>query len=278
MFYALPEMTNSAGAHTNAIFGFIKNIRQVVKKLKPAYGVVVWDGGLSENRLALLPEYKGQRPPMPDAFREQLSPLQEWAGLEGWQSIRQKGVEADDIIGTIAKRFSDAGIETLIMAIDKDFMQIVSDRVNLWRAYRGKEERVDPAAVLEKTGVRPDQIVDWLSLIGDSCDNIAGVPGVGPKTATKLLSFFGTVTAIYERIEEVVPASLREKLRQGRDLLERNQKMVRLKEQPQVPLTVEDMKITAPNESKLVEFLTKWELNSQLRTWQKPQEIQAELF
>jgi DNA polymerase-1 len=186
MFHALPEMNSPAGAPTNAIFGFIKSLRKTLEELQPTHGAVVWDGGLSTERLALLPEYKAQRAPMPDSLRSQLSPLQQWVCLAGWECIRQDGTEADDIIGTLALEAERSGAEVLILSPDKDFMQIVSERVHLLRARGGGLERYTPGVVREKIGVAPEQIVDWLSLVGDASDHIEGVPGVGAKTAAKL--------------------------------------------------------------------------------------------
>ena len=247
MFHALPGMRSPAGAPANAIFGFIKNVRRAVQALQPTHGAVVWDGGLSRERLALLPEYKGQRPPMPDDLRSQLTPIQQWVPLAGWKCLREEGVEADDIIGTLARKCEREGAEVLVMSPDKDFMQLVSERVHLWRLCGGSEERVTPAVVQRKTGVQPDQIVDWLSLIGDASDNIAGAPGVGPKTASKLLVEFGTISAIFEKIALVKPG-LREKLSGSRELLERNRELVRLTMLPRYELPLAELRLSVPDE------------------------------
>lgn len=279
MFHALPEMKSPAGAPSNAIFGFIKSLRRAVETYHPTHGAVVWDGGLSSKRLALLPEYKGQRPPMPDALRSQLTPLQEWVALMGWPCLCQQGVEADDIIGTLAHACESAGAEVLVMSPDKDFMQIVTEKVHLWRVHGKVEERVTPAVVQATTGVHPDQVVDWLSLIGDSSDNIAGAPGVGPKTATKVLVEFGSISAIFRQIELVKPERLRNTLRENRNVLERNQELVRLSQQPQCILPLEKMRVGEPDTGRVTKFLGDWGLKSLLHEWQQgPPMIQAELF
>ena len=278
MFHALPGMRSPAGAPANAIFGFIKNVRRAIQALQPTHGAVVWDGGLSRERLALLPEYKGQRPPMPDDLRSQLTPIQQWVPLAGWKCLREEGVEADDIIGTLARKCEREGAEVLVMSPDKDFMQLVSERVHLWRVHGGSEERVTPEVVREKTGVRPDQIVDWLSLIGDASDNIAGAPGVGPKTASRLLVEFGTISAIFEKIALVKPG-LREKLSGSRELLERNRELVRLTMQPRYELPLEELRLRASDTGNEEKFLGEWGFNSLRRNEpQEPPMIQAELF
>ena len=276
MFHALPGMRSPAGAPANAIFGFIKNIRRAIQALQPTHGAVVWDGGLSRERLALLPEYKVQRPPMPDDLRSQLTPIQQWVPLAGWKCLREEGVEADDIIGTLARKCEREGAEVLVMSPDKDFMQLVSERVHLWRVHGGSEERVTPEVVREKTGVRPDQIVDWLSLIGDASDNIAGAPGVGPKTASRLLVEFGTISAIFEKIALVKPG-LREKLSGSRELLERNRELVRLTMQPRYELPLEELRLRASDTGNEEKFLGEWGFKRLLRKPQGPPMIQAEL-
>ncbi len=279
MFHALPEMRSPAGAPANAIFGFIKNVRRAIQALRPTHGAVVWDGGLNRERLALLPDYKGQRPPMPDDLRSQLTPIQQWVPLAGWKCLREDGVEADDIIGTLARKCEREGAEVLVMSPDKDFMQLVSERVHLWRLCGGSEERVTPAAVQRKTGVRPDQIVDWLSLIGDASDNIAGAPGVGPKTAARLLVDYGTMCAIFDNIGQVKPERLQAVLRDSRELLERNRKLVELTMQPQYELPLEELRLRASDTGNEEKFLGEWGFNSLRRNEpQEPPMIQAELF
>ena len=215
---------------------------------------------------------------MPDDLRSQLTPIQQWVPLAGWKCLRQEGVEADDIIGTLARKCEREGAEVLVMSPDKDFMQLVSERVHLWRVCGGSEERVTPEVVREKTGVRPDQIVDWLSLIGDASDNIAGAPGVGPKTASRLLVEFGTISAIFEKIALVKPG-LREKLRGSRELLERNRKLVELTMQPQYELPLEELRLRASDTGNEEKFLGEWGFKSLRRNEpQEPPMIQAELF
>ena len=278
MFHALPEMKSPAGAPTNAIFGFIKSLRKTLDELRPSHGAVVWDGGLSAERLALLPEYKAQRAPMPEPLRSQLGPLQEWVSLAGWECILEEGVEADDIIGTLALESERGGAEVLILSPDKDFMQIVSERVHLLRARGGSLERFTPGLVREKIGVAPEQIVDWLSLVGDASDHIEGIPGVGPKTATKLLEEFGSLSALLERVEQVQPERIRGLLEKHRALLERNQELVRLMRIGQWELSLERLALGEGDRAGEDQFFGDWGLKSLRRERQEPPLRQAELF
>ena len=278
MFHALPEMTSPAGAPTNAIFGFIKSLRRTLEELQPTHGVVVWDGGLSTERLALLPEYKAQRAPMPDSLRSQLSPLQQWVCLAGWECIRQDATEADDIIGTLALEAERSGAEVLILSPDKDFMQIVSERVHLLRARGGGLERYTPGLVREKIGVAPEQIVDWLSLVGDASDHIEGVPGVGAKTAAKLLEEFGSLSALFERVECVQPERLRKLLETHKALLERNRELITLTRLPQWELSLERLVFRQTDRAAEEKFLGDWGLKSLQHKQQDPLFKQAELF
>ena len=194
---------------------------------KPSHLAVAWDGGVPAARLALLPEYKAQRPPMPDALRQQYEPVSEFLGLSGISLIRLDHEEADDVLASLARWGESDADEVLIATSDKDFYQLVSSKTAMvsW----GKDDRrVGRAEVFEKTGVYPEQIVEWLALTGDTVDNIPGVEGMGPKTAAKLLEQFGSLAAMWPRIEEVKSLRIREALLANRDRVERNLALVKL--------------------------------------------------
>ena len=231
-FYAIRALRSPSGRPTNAIYGFVKMLDKMRAALLPSHGMVVWDGGLCAERVAALPEYKAQRPEMPDDLREQLDGIAAYLAAAGVASFCQDGIEADDYIGCLARHGADAGMSVVIASSDKDFMQLVSARVGLLNP-SDKEPAVWTAEqVRAKTGVEPGQIVDWLSLTGDNVDNIAGVPGVGPKTAADLLKRFGSVGALYERLDEVASERLRGALRASAEVVRRNRELVRLRELP----------------------------------------------
>src|SRR4030095_15955191 len=185
-FHAIRSLNSPSGAPTNAIFGFIKMTQKMRVQLEPSHVLVVWDGGLAAERVAEHPEYKTQRPPMPDDLESQIDGIVSWVQSAGLASLGAEGVEADDWIASIARHAAET-MPVVIASSDKDFMQLVSPAIGLLKP-NDKTERIWTADdVRAKTGVGPAQIVDWLALIGDSVDNIPGVPGVGPKTAADLI-------------------------------------------------------------------------------------------
>ena len=186
--------------------------------------------------MELLPEYKQQRPPMPESLDQQITAITSYLEAAGLASYCREGLEADDWIAAVAGRAVAADADVVIASSDKDFMQLVSPRVGLFNPGDKSEKVWTAADVRAKTGVEPAQIVDWLSLIGDSVDNIAGVPGVGPKTATDLLAQFGSAEGLYARLDEVKSDKLRGSLKAAADDVRRNQRLIRLNEAlPDVP-------------------------------------------
>src|SRR5208283_3967250 len=196
-FHAIRDLRSPGGQPTNAIYGFVKMLAKMRADIVPSHLIVVWDGGLSAERTALLPEYKAQRPGMPDDLKPQLDEIVSYLKAAGVASFCREGVEADDYIACLARRAADAGMAVVIASADKDFMQLVSVRIGLLNPNDKGETVWTDAQVRAKSGVEPSQVVDWLSLTGDNVDNIPGVSGVGPKTAAELLNQFGSVAALY---------------------------------------------------------------------------------
>jgi len=232
-FHAIRDLRSSEGRPTNAIYGFVKMLSKLRVAVEPTHVMVVWDGGLSAERVARWPAYKAQRPGMPDDLKLQLDEIVHYLSAAGVASFCREGVEADDYIACLARRAVDADMTVVIASPDKDFMQLVSERVGL-------SNPNDPVSrdgtiwtegqVRAKAGVGPSQIVDWLSLMGDTVDNIPGVPGVGPKTAAELLNQFGSVAVLYERLDEVKSERLRAALSAAADAVRRNRELVRLQD------------------------------------------------
>jgi DNA polymerase-1 len=229
-FHAIRGLRSPAGAPTNAIYGFVKMLAKMRAALGPTHVIVVWDGGLSAARTALLPEYKAHRPEMPDDLRPQLDEIVGYLQAAGIASFCRDGVEADDYIACLARRAADAGMTVVIASSDKDFMQLVSARVGLLNPNDKSETVWADAQVRNKAGVAPSQVVDWLSLTGDSVDNIPGVPGIGPKTAAGLLRQFGSVAELFRRLDEVKSEKARGALRAAADTVRRNRELA-----PKVP-------------------------------------------
>ena len=261
-FHAIRHLNSPSGAPTNAIYGFIKTLGKMRDQLAPTHVAVIWDGGLHAQRMEAHPDYKAQRPPMPENLEKQIDGVVQYLEAAGMASFCREGVEADDWIARMARRFASV-MPVVIASSDKDFMQLVSPQVGLLNPNDKSEKIWTAADVRAKSGVAPEQIVDWLSLIGDSVDNIPGVPGVGPKTATELLNQFGSVEALYSRLGELKSERLRASLQAEGPAVRRNQELIRLRDDsPDVPL--EELALRQPIEGRLRELFTEWGFKSLL--------------
>ena len=259
-FYAVPGLSTRDRQPTNALFGFVRMLLQLEKQWRSDRLVVAFDGGSPAHRLEKCPAYKAQRAPMPDDLRSQLPLINEYLDVAGVPRLWLPHQEADDVMATLADRAARAGAVVRLATSDKDLMQLVGDRVRLVPPTKTEEE-LDAAGVEAKTGVRPDQIVDWLALVGDAADNIPGVNGIGPKTAAKLLARFGTLADCFGRAEEIESASLREKLLAGRAVAELNVQLKALdKAVPGVP-DWDAIPVPAPDAARLQAFFEKYELH-----------------
>jgi DNA polymerase-1 len=264
-FHAIRSLNAPDGSPTNAIYGFIKMLGKLRAAVQPTHAVVIWDGGLAPERMAALPGYKAQRPPMPEGLARQLDAIGDYLGAAGLASWCQDGVEADDWIAVAARRAADAGLRVVIASSDKDFMQLVTPAIGLMNP-NDKTERVwTDAEVAAKTGVRPEQIVDWLSLMGDSVDNIPGVPGVGPKTATDLLRQFGSVPSLYARLPEVKSDRVRQALTDAEADVRRNLELVRLRDDVGGEFRLADTAVGAGEVQRLLGLFQGWGFRSLAR-------------
>jgi DNA polymerase-1 len=275
-FHAIRELRSPAGQPTNAIYGFVKMLEKMRAAVEPTHLMVVWDGGLSGERLAALPDYKAHRPEMPADLRPQLDGIVDYLAAAGIASYRADGVEADDYIATLARQAA-AGWNVVIASADKDFMQLVSARIGLLNPNDKTGMIWGRAQVLAKSGVEPEQVADWLALMGDAVDNIPGVPGVGPKTAAELLKQFGSVEQLLARLDEVKSEKLRQALRASAAAVVRNQKLVRL---PAVPcqLVPEQLVVGAGDRAALGRLLAGWGFKGMLAALDVVGEKQVELI
>jgi DNA polymerase I len=278
-FHAIRSLDSPDGRPTNAIFGFVKMLAKIRAAIQPSHVAVVWDGGLSAERAARWPEYKAQRPPMPEALRPQFDEIVDYLKAAGVASFCYEGVEADDYIAGLARRAVAAGMTVVIASADKDFMQLVSERVGLLNP-NDKDGTIWTAAqVRAKTGVEPSQIVDWLSLTGDAVDNIPGVAGVGPKTAAGLLNQFGSVSGVYGRLAEVKPERLRAAVRDAADAVQRNRELVRLQDDLPRELSPEALVAKPADTGRLRGLYQRWGFKGMLAALEEtPRERQAILI
>jgi DNA polymerase-1 len=276
-FHAIRELRAPGGQPTNAIYGFVKMLEKMRLAVEPTHLMVVWDGGLSAERLAELPDYKAHRPEMPADLRTQLDGLVEFLAAAKIASHRADGVEADDYIASLARRSAAAGWNVVIASSDKDFMQLVSVQIGLLNPNDKTGTIWGAEQVRAKTGVEPGQVADWLALMGDAVDNIPGVPGVGPKTAAELLKQFGAVDNLLVRLAEVKSEKLRQSLSGAAAAVVRNQRLVRL---PDVPcdFAPEKMVAGAGDQAALSRLFAAWGFKGMLAALEAGGEKQAELI
>lgn len=260
-FYAIKGLATRAGQPTNAVFGFVKMLLQINRAWQPTHELVVFDGGLPAERTQLLPAYKAQRPPMPEPLRAQLAEIREYLAAARIASLRLEGKEADDILASAAALAQTAGVEVFIVSADKDLMQVANPHIAMITP--GKiEERFGPDEIIRKTGVPPEKIVDWLALTGDSSDNIPGVPGIGAKTAAKLLREWGSVREIFNALPRLQPDKLRGVLAEHRPNVLRNIELITLDQRIALPCSLEDMKTRPPDRARLRSFFARLEFHS----------------
>ena len=206
-FHGLPPLTNTKGQDTGAIYGVINMLKSLIKQYSPTHIGVVFDAKGKTFRDDIYPEYKANRPPMPDELRSQIAPLHEIIKAMGLPLIIEDGVEADDVIGTLARQASEQGIDTLISTGDKDMAQLVNEHVTLINTMNN--QLMDVQGVQDKFGIPPELVIDFLALKGDKVDNIPGVPGVGDKSAQGLLNGIGGIEAIYQNLDKIAELDFR---------------------------------------------------------------------
>ena len=263
-FFAIRSLSSPTGTATNAIYGFIRMLGKMQARIKPSHVLVVWDGGLAQERMTLLPAYKAQRAEMPLELGPQLDQIVEYLGAAGICSYMKESCEADDCIAAMAKQAVEAGWEVIIASSDKDFMQLVSPQVWMLNTNDRSEALWGAEEVKGKTGVEPTQIVDWLSLMGDTVDNIPGVPGVGPKTATELLRQFGSIDELYRRLPEVRSERIRASLEAAGESVRRNQQLVRLNCDVPCGVGLEATALKAEDEEALRRLFSGWGFKTML--------------
>ena len=233
-FHALPELTSSKGFPTGALHGWCKSLWKLIDQEKPDATLVFFDLGESQDRLALLKEYKAHRKPMPDPLRQQIEPIKQLTRAMGLAGIEVDGVESDDLLASEAVSLAREGHDVIIVSSDKDFAQIVDDRIKIMLPPPSANPKLgwrmlDAAGVQEKFGVPPAQIAHYLALVGDTSDNIPGLDGVGPKTAAKWLAECGgSVECVLEKAAELKPERFREAVAAAAEQLRRNLKLTTL--------------------------------------------------
>ncbi|MGL5633156.1 MAG: 5'-3' exonuclease H3TH domain-containing protein, partial [Azovibrio sp.] len=261
-YHALPDLRTREGFPTGAMKGVLSMLRRLEVDFKADYKAVIFDAKGKTFRDDWYPEYKAHRPPMPEDLVLQIVPIHEAIRAAGWPLLMKDGVEADDVIGTLSRRATELGLETVISTGDKDLAQLVNSKVRLVNTMT--EEILDEAGVLNKFGVAPNRIVDYLTLVGDTVDNIPGVPKCGPKTAVKWLEQYGSLEGVIANADQITGA-VGENLRQHKDFLPLGRKLVTVDcELSQLPAPGE-LTPQAQDKDTLVALYQRFEFRSWLR-------------
>ncbi|MEM7764985.1 MAG: DNA polymerase I, partial [Pseudomonadota bacterium] len=261
-FHALPPLTNSKGEPTGAIHGVLNMLNKLVREEQPDYIGVVFDASGKTFRDELFPDYKAQRPPMPDDLRCQIQPILDIVRAMGLPLLQIKGVEADDVIGTLARQATESSIDTLVSTGDKDMAQIVNERVTLINTM--SNTLLDRQGVKDKFDVWPEQIIDYLALVGDTSDNIPGVPKVGAKTAAKWLGLYPDAETIIAKADEI-KGKVGESLRDNIEQLEMSRTLATIKLDVELDAAPANLVADAADVPMLRELYSRWELNTLLR-------------
>ena len=262
-FHAFPPLTNSAGEPTGAMYGVLNMLKSLISQVQPSHIAVVFDAKGKTFRDEMFEQYKSHRPPMPDDLRKQIQPLHDIIRALGIPLLVIEGVEADDVIGTLAVAASKANQKVLISTGDKDMAQLVDDNIMLINTMNNT--LLDREAVIEKYGIPPELIIDYLALMGDSADNIPGVAGVGEKTALGLLQGIGSMAEIYANLDKVAELTIRgakklgDKLLAEKEMADLSYRLATIKTDVALDITPEQLTLGASNNDQLTEYFGRYE-------------------
>jgi DNA polymerase-1 len=267
-FYAIRHLSNSKGLPTNAIFGFVQMLLKVLKDHRPDYLAVIFDSKAPTFRSEVYQEYKANRPAMPESLPPQIPYVKKI--IEGYRIavLERDGYEADDLIGTVARRL-ESEVDVVIITGDKDLLQLVSDRIQVYDSM--KEKRFGVEEVIERFGVSPEQVVDVMGLAGDAIDNIPGIPGVGEKTAIQLIKTYGTIDNLLTHAEEISQKKLKEKLKTHGDLARLSRKLATIHTDVPIHFQLKDFSLSPPDLKSLKEIFKELEFNKLFK--ELPEEV-----
>ncbi|MEL7374259.1 MAG: 5'-3' exonuclease H3TH domain-containing protein, partial [Pseudomonadota bacterium] len=269
-FHALPPLTTAKGEPTGAVHGVLNMLNKMIREEQPDYIGMVLDAPGKTFRDDLFDDYKASRPPMPDDMRSQIQPIIDIVEAMGVPLLRIPGVEADDVIGTLATQASEAGIATLVSTSDKDMAQLVNEHVTLVNTMSNTV--LDRDGVKAKFDVWPEQIIDYLGLVGDTADNIPGVPKVGAKTAAKWLNAYGDCDTIIEKADEIT-GKVGESLREHIEQLEMSRVLATIKLDVELDAGPDGLAPTERDVDALHALYTRWELNTLRRQLEDSEDV-----
>jgi DNA polymerase-1 len=271
-FFAIPPLATRAGLPTNAVLGFANVLRKVLADEPPDFAAVTFDAGGRTVRHEKFPQYKANRPPTPDTLKQQMPYIRKLCAVLGLPILETPGVEADDLIGTLARRGAGEGCRVLIVSSDKDLLQLVNDDVTV--IHPVKYERLDREGVRKKFGVPPERVADVLALMGDHIDNIPGVPGIGEKGAGNLINEYGSLDALLARASEVRNRRQREALEQNAEGARLSKELVTIATDLEVPVSLEDLRYRGPQREAARRLFEELEFTSIVKDFMPPPEVQ----
>lgn len=249
-FYGIRELSNSAGLPTNATYGFTKMLLKIIKEKNPDYLGIAFDAKGPTFRTKIYAEYKAHRPPMPDLLRLQIPYIHRMVEAFQIPMLQEQGLEADDLIGTLANLGEAAGLDVVIVSNDKDMNQLITPKITVYDSM--KDRVLTEAGIQEKFGIAANQIVDMMGLMGDTSDNIPGVPGIGQKTAIKLIQSFGSIKNLLEHTDEVKRPKLRQMLESQKEMALLSRELVLIKTDCDLAFTLKDYEIQTPDAKQLL--------------------------
>jgi DNA polymerase-1 len=256
VFHALPEMTSPSGLPTNALFGFTKDMIFLRTEKKPDYLVCAFDMPGKTFRDQIYPEYKAHRAPMPDDLSLQIPLIREMLQAMRIPVVGVEGYEADDVIATLAKAGAEKGLDVLICSSDKDCRQLINDRVKIYSLR--KRQVFDSEALQQDWGIRPDQVIDLQAMVGDSVDNVKGIPGIGIKTAAKLLQDYDTLDNVLAHVDEIPGAKRQENLRAAAPIIGQSKQLVTLATNVPINLEWDSWKVREWDAPRLGALFREW--------------------
>ncbi len=279
-FYGVPDLSNAQGLHTNAVYGFLNILFKILEEEKPDYLAVAFDVKAPTFRHEIFQEYKGTRKPMPPELHEQVPVMKEVLAAMGIRTMEQPGLEADDILGTMAKRAQEQGVDVSLVSGDRDLLQIATDRIKIripkTKGARTEVEDYYASDVEARYGVTPQGFIDLKALMGDTADNIPGVPKVGEKTAAELMKQFGSLDGIYGHVEEVSKKAVRESLIANRDLAYLSKTLATINVDSPIGFSLEETRIGDLFTPEAYEIFQRLEFKNMLSRFQEPVQKEKE--
>lgn len=275
-YHAIRPLANTHGQPTHAVYGFTTILRRLIRERQPRYLAVAYDSRGPVFRHQLYDAYKANRPPMPDDLAVQIPYIHKIVAAHRILHLQQEDQEADDLIASVTDRMVAKGFRVVIVSGDKDLLQLVADGVTLWDPMN--ERIMDQDAVREKYGLEPSQLLEYFALTGDSSDNIPGVPGIGPKTAQKLISQYHTLEDLYGSVAAMKPPRIRDLLQEHRSMAFLSRDLVRLNHNATVPGDIEQYRLKAPDHARLRPLLTELEFHTLLKEYEPENRIDTSRF